>query len=59
MQSLLGRLKGQGYLSVADPQRQEYRVLSAINYLFDLADRIDLREEESADEKQGENHAEA
>lgn len=58
VQSLLGRLKGQGYLSVADPQRQEYRVLSAINYLFDLADRIDLREEESADEKQGENHAE-
>jgi hypothetical protein len=53
------RLQRQGYLSVADPQRQEYRVLSAINYLFDLADRIDLREEETAVEEQGENHAEA
>lgn len=59
VQSLLGRLKGQGYLSVSDPQRQEYRVLSAINYLFDLADRIDLREEEMADEQQEGNDAEA
>jgi hypothetical protein len=59
VESLLMRLQRQGYLSVADPQRQEYRVLSAINYLFDLADRINLREEESADNKQVENHAEA
>lgn len=50
VESLLGRLKTQGYLSVADPQRQEFRVLSAINYLFDFADRINLREEDALEE---------
>jgi len=59
VENLLQRLQSRGYLSVADPQRQEFRVLSAINYLFDFADRIDLREEETSEEKQGEDHAEA
>lgn len=59
VESLLMRLQRQGYLSVADPQRQEYRVLSAINYLFDLADRIDLQETETAGEDKGASHAEA
>ena len=47
LESLLQSLVRQGYLSDYDPSRQEYRVLSAINYLFDFADRIRIREDET------------
>jgi Condensin complex protein MksE len=47
LESLLQLLVRQGYLSDYDPSRQEYRVLSAIKYLFDFADRIKIREDET------------
>jgi len=50
-ESLLLRLQRQGYLSLVEVQRQEFRVLSAINYLFDFAGRIDLQEEEATEEE--------
>ncbi|MEO7932002.1 MAG: hypothetical protein ABIT76_02480 [Chthoniobacterales bacterium] len=40
--NLLHSLVSQGYLSEYDPARQEYRVLSAIHYLFEFADRIQI-----------------
>lgn len=46
IESLLQSLTRQGFLSEYDPRRQEYRVLSAINYLFDFADRIHIHEED-------------
>jgi len=44
---LLQSLVGQGYLSEYDQARQEYRVLSAIHYLFEFADRIQIHETET------------
>lgn len=41
LQSLVRR----GYLSEYDVSRQEYRVLSAINYVFEFADRIQIQGE--------------
>ncbi len=41
LQSLVRR----GYLSEYDAARQEFRVLSAINYLFEFADRIEIHGE--------------
>lgn len=53
--NLLQMLVRQGYLSEYDANRKEYRVLSAINYLFDFADRIDIREQvEETEEQHGE-----
>ncbi len=56
VESLLQILVRQGYLSEYDANRKEYRVLSAINYLFDFADRIDIQEQE---EDTGEHYGEA
>jgi len=42
--NLLQSLVSQGYLSDYDPARQEYRVLSAIHYLFEFADRIQIHD---------------
>lgn len=39
---LLQSLVSQGYLSEYDQTREEYRVLSAIHYLFEFADRIQI-----------------
>jgi hypothetical protein len=44
IENLLQSLVRQGYLSDYDPSRQEYRVLSGINYLFEFADRIEIRD---------------
>ena len=41
---LLQSLVSQGYLSAYDPARQEFRVLSAIHYLFEFADRIQIHD---------------
>ena len=49
LESLLQWLMRQGYLSEYDSSRQEYRVLSAIHYLFDFADRIELHAEDGAE----------
>lgn len=45
LENLLQSLARQGYLSDYDTNRQEYRVLSAINYIFVFADRIEIRGE--------------
>ena len=42
---LLQSLVRQGYLSDYDMNRQEYRVLSAINYILEFADRIEIQNE--------------
>lgn len=42
--NLLQSLVSQGYLSEYDPARQEFRVLSAIHYLFEFADRIQIHD---------------
>jgi hypothetical protein len=46
LENLLQSLVRQGYLSDYDASRQEYRVLSAINYIFEFADRIQIHGEE-------------
>lgn len=56
LDSILQSLVRQGYLSEYDSSRQEYRVLSAINYLFEFADRINIQGEPSETE---EAHVEA
>jgi hypothetical protein len=45
LDNILQALVRQGYLSEYDTTRQQYRVLSAINYLFDFADRIEIQDE--------------
>ena len=45
LESLLQSLVGRGYLSDYDTNRQEYKVLSAINYIFAFADRIEIQGE--------------
>jgi hypothetical protein len=45
LDNLLQSLVRQGYLSAFDVARQEYRVLSAINYIFEFADRIQIQGE--------------
>jgi hypothetical protein len=45
LESILQSLVRQGYLSEYDVSRQEYRVLSAINYIFEFADRIEIQGE--------------
>jgi hypothetical protein len=45
LENLLQSLVRQGYLSEFDATRQEYRVLSAINYLFEFTDRIEIHGE--------------
>lgn len=47
LDSILQGLVRQGYLSEYDTTRQEFRILSAINYLFDFADRIEIRDDGS------------
>ena len=42
LDNLLQSLVRQGYLSEYDAGRQEFRVLSAINYVFEFADRIEI-----------------
>jgi hypothetical protein len=53
---LLQSLVRQGYLSDYNMNRQEYRVLSAINYILEFADRIEIQNEDSEKE---ESHAKA
>jgi hypothetical protein len=45
--NLLQSLVSQGYLSEYDSARQEYRVLSAIHYLFEFSDRIQIYDTET------------
>ena len=45
LESILQSLVSRGYLSEYDASRQEYRVLAAINYIFEFADRIDIHGE--------------
>jgi hypothetical protein len=45
LENLLQSMVRQGYLSAYDVARQEYRVLSAINYIFEFADRIQIHGE--------------
>jgi len=47
LENLLQTMVRQGYLSDYDTNRQEYRVLSAINYIFAFADRIEIQGEGS------------
>ena len=56
LDSILQSLVRRGYLSEYDASRQEYRVLSAINYLFEFADRIQIHGEATETE---ESNAEA
>ena len=56
LDQLLQSLVRQGYLSDYDMNRQEYRVLSAINYILEFADRIEIQNEGSEKE---ESHAKA
>jgi hypothetical protein len=51
LENLLQSLVRQGFLSEYDASRQEYRVLSAVNYLFDFADRIKIYEDETEGER--------
>lgn len=53
LENLLQSLVRQGYLSAFDVARQEFRVLSAINYIFEFADRIQIHGE--ATEMEGTN----
>lgn len=53
LDTILQGLVRQGFLSAYNTERQEYRVLSAINYLFEFADRIEILEETT--EKEGTN----
>jgi hypothetical protein len=56
LENILQSLVRQGYLSEYDASRQEYRVLSAINYLFEFADRVEISGETDGKEN---SHAEA
>lgn len=49
LESLLQSLVRQGYLSEYDTSRKEYRVLSAINYLYEFADCIQINDSEIAE----------
>jgi hypothetical protein len=51
LENLLQSLVRQGYLSDYDMNRQEYRVLSAINYIFEFMDRIEIRDEATETEE--------
>lgn len=51
LENLLQSLVRQGYLSEYDTNRQEYRVLSAINYIFAFADRIEIQTEDGEPEE--------
>jgi len=51
LDSILQSLARRGYLSEYDTSRQEYRVLSAVNYLFEFADRIDIHGEPTGTEE--------
>ena len=42
LENLLESLVRQGYLSKYDPSRQEYKILSAIHYVQEFADRIQI-----------------
>lgn len=50
VESLLQTLVRNGFLSEFDRSRHEYRVLSAINYLFEFADRIIIHNQEAPQE---------
>jgi hypothetical protein len=45
LENLLESLVRQGYLSKYDPSRQEYRILSAVHYLEEFADRIQIHDQ--------------
>ncbi|MDB6024480.1 MAG: hypothetical protein JWM68_703 [Verrucomicrobiales bacterium] len=45
LNGLLQHLVDRGFLSKYDESRDQYRVLSAINYLFDFVDRINIPED--------------
>jgi hypothetical protein len=45
LENLLESLVRQGYLSKYDPSRQEYKILSAVHYLQEFADRIQIHEQ--------------
>lgn len=48
---ILQSLVRQGYFSEYEKTRQEYRVLSAINYLFEFADRIEIQNDNGETEE--------
>ncbi|MDQ8195681.1 hypothetical protein QEH59_14700 [Coraliomargarita sp. SDUM461004] len=50
VESLLGKLSGRGFLEDQQSDRREFRVLSAVHYLMDFADRIVIRNEEEGTE---------
>lgn len=50
LENILQSLVRQGYLSEYDSSRQEYRILSAINYIFEFADRIEIHGEHAEPE---------
>jgi hypothetical protein len=50
VESLLQSLVRSGFLSEYESSRHEYRVLSAINYLFEFADRIVIHKENAPEE---------
>lgn len=50
LENILQSLMRQGYLSEYDSSRQEYRILSAINYIFEFADRIEIHGEQTGSE---------
>lgn len=49
VEDLLCKLSNRGYLEDLQSERREFRVLSAINYLMDFAERIAIRDEEELD----------
>jgi hypothetical protein len=51
LESLLQWLVRRGYLSEFDASRQEYRVLSAINYIQEFLDRIEIPDESAEPEE--------
>lgn len=47
LDGIIQSLMRQGYLSEYDPSRNDFKVLSAINYLWEFADRITILEEQA------------
>jgi hypothetical protein len=48
VEDLLRKLTSRGYLEDLESERREFRVLSAVHYLMDFADRIVIQDEEEA-----------
>lgn len=50
VEDLLRKLTSRGFMEDLQSERREFRVLSAIHYLMDFADRIVIRDEEETSE---------